>query len=543
MLAGHINRAFDSARLARPEVINVRALTDKSSSGHIWKMTLRLYNGVTIADVRGFQQKIRQELGSEWMRVEKIEDGCVIVAGVDPSKAPKLVLARIASQNREYIISLDWEQAFNDAKVVGVGGLLPKLTKSDTLPNNPDVQVLDFKLVPGLDRTLVKAAVSKLQAATGNAFVEVRPSPDGADHVRLLVSKEHPLPSSAAVNWDAVDASKGPLYFATGIEGEPVGFDPKSSPHILVAGSSGGGKSVALQVLLYPAAVSGAEIYVIDPTKGGADFQFVEPYSRAFAATVEEAAAVMKAVYSEVVRRKNLNAQNGVGSYRDLPDEIRPKHIYLCMDEFTSLMQPDPVSKTASDDPEVEREREAGIAGNQRKAYIGTMAGKIAREARSAGVTLILATQKLSAKMLDDIPGAGDLKTNLARMLMGNATFGEKQSALKNPTEAPDLGDVIPKGRGLWESTEANAQLIQVWFEPSQETFAAKLRERRAPLAPEEKLDLTPYMDKSQEEKDAPVVPKRNPFPARQPEVVDLEPLEFSLDDLTLDDDDAIDWA
>lgn len=542
VLSGHINRAFKAARLARPEVVQAKALTDKTSQGHIWKMTLQLYGGVTVAEVRGAQKKIQAELGAEWLRIEELDNNCAIVAGVDPNKGRRVVLARVQEKNREYLTSLDWEQAFSDAGVRGVGGRLPKLHRSDVLKTNEKVQVLDFQLPSGLDRTTIKSAVPKLQTSTANAFVEVRPSADGADFVRLLVSKEHPLPTSSGVNWDAIDNSDGPLYFATGVEGEPVGFNPKADPHILVAGASGGGKSVSLQVLLYPAAVSGAEIYVIDPTKGGADFQFVEPYARAFAGTVEEAAAVMRAVYEEVKRRKDLNARHGVGSYRDLPDDVRPRHIYLIMDEFTSLMQPDPVSKQASDDPDVEREREAGIAANNMKAYIGTMTGKIAREARSAGVTLVLATQKLSAKMLDTIPGAGDLKTNLARMLMGNATFGEKQSALKNASEAPEMGDIIPKGRGLWESTEANARLIQVWFEPKQETFAAKLQERCTPLTADEKLDLEPYMDKPAAD-DGPPAVKKNPFqgvptPAddAHPEVVELDDLEFSLDDLDLTD-------
>jgi hypothetical protein len=1086
VLSGHLNRAFDVAKLARPEIVEAKALTDRKSSGHIWKMTLRLYQGVTIAEVRTAAQKIRQELGSDWLRIEKVEDGVVIVAGVNPNTARRIVLARPEQANRDYMTALDWEQAFSDSKVVGAGGLLPKLTRTATLPANDQVQVLDFKLPTGTDRSMVKGSISKLQAATGNAFVEVRPSPDGADSVRMLVCREHPLPSGAGVDWDAVDklAAEGKLAFATGIEGEPVFFDAKGSPHALIAGASGGGKvevlsaliptpvtctsptgwtknedlrvgeyvyaadgtlttvvgfsavrtepvyevefsdgqvvkvganhlwkvssaasrsrqspaklgprvvrleefgtratalralaaeygtgpvaslenigamagfhpltihhiaelkalatpalipttklakqydgaailstitktiddrghfkfagreyghedvathgignlwlsnrelaeifvgaetsweqresakglirrsgadsreglarmltnvypvdevlmiladrldhqstrgsggeviplesivdtktmfknlkhetearsalnwavrlaqpiqgetvdlpvdpytlgawlgdgtsrsgqiasgavdsctdesgltdqehmirqvelsypgtrvissseymltlpglpadlraagvlnnkhippiylraseeqrlallqglmdtdghcaedggseidlchkpladgvlelirslgirvtqradpakiteadpgnpgrtrqretstryrmkfttdmvvfrlprkvarlpkalrstqqwnyitdirvraaepmrcikvdhpehlylthgfipthnSVSLQVLIYPAAVAGADIYVIDPTKGGADFLFVEPYAKAFAATIEEAAAIMKAVYAEVVRRKNLNAEYGVGGYRDLPENVRPNHIYLLMDEFTSLMQADPVSKNASDDPEVEREREMLILGNSKKAYIGTMAGKIAREARSAGVTLFLATQKLSAAMLNEIPGAADLKTNLARMLMGNATFGEKQSALKNAMEAPELGDVIPKGRGLWESAEANARLMQVWFS-SQEALSEKLAERRDPLRPDEKLDMTAYMDKSEDKSNQPIVKRGGTLFSSQPEVVEVGAFEFSLDDLDLDDDEAV---
>lgn len=559
VLAGRINAAFDAARLDRPEVYAVKCLTDRKSRGHIWEMKLRLYGSVQLSDVRAKAQLIRQHMGSGWLRVAQAKDGCVIVAGVDPTDARGLKFAGSGSERpedmarekeyRDYVTSLDWEQAFSDAKVVSAAGFLPKLIGTGTLPKNEDVQVLDFQLPTGTDRTMVKIAVPKLAVATRNGFVEPRPGIGGADTIRLLVSPISPLPDVVGVDWDAVDllAAEGSLPFATSVEGEPVTFNPKRDPHALVVGATGGGKSVSLQVLIYPALVSGADLYVIDPTKAGADFRFAEPYAKAFAATVPEAEVVMKAVYSEVLRRKNLNAEYAVGNYRELPDEVRPNHVYVVMDEFTSLMQGDHVSRAPSDDPEVEFERQATIDANNQKAFIGTMAGKIAREARSAGVTLVLATQKLTAKSLDDIPGASDLKTNLARMLMGNATYGEKMSALKSPEEAPDLGDVVPKGRGLWESTEANAQVIQVWFETSQESFALQLAERRTPLADSEKLNVSAILEKHKA-RDEPVL--RRPPPA--PDTAEIEEVvvgefEFTLDDLDLepeeDDDFGVDPA
>ena len=416
LLGGLLNRAFDVSKLARPELISAAPLTDKTSRGHIWKMQIKLYGGVTIAEVRTQAQKLRQALNSAWLRVADGGDGVVvIVAGADPTN-PGFVYAKTTKKltNQEYVTSLEWEQAFLVSKVIGDGGAVPRLIKTDVLPNNENVQVIDFTLPAPLTRSRVKEAAAALMTATKNGFLDVRAGVDGADSVRILVSRTHPLPDSAGVDWDyvlsTVDAGKAIMPFATGVEGNPVSYDPKVDAHILIAGASGGGKSVSLQVILYPAAMHGCEIYVVDPTKGGADFGFVKPYASAFAATIEEADAVMKHVYTEVLRRKALNTSHQVGSYRDLPEDIRPQHIYLVMDEFTSLMQPDPVSKTVSDDPEVEDDRQAQLRANAAKARIGTMTGKIAREARSAGVTLVLATQKLSAKMLDTIPGAGDLK-------------------------------------------------------------------------------------------------------------------------------------
>ena len=119
---------------------------------------------------------------------------------------------------------------------------------------------------------------------------------------------------------------------------------------------------------------------------------------------------MLKAVYAEVMRRKELNARHGVGFYRDLPDDVRPEPLAVLVDEFSSLIGQASVPRP-SGDPEFESEREELIAENQARAEVGILVGKLAREARSSGLTLLLGTQKLSAKMLDSI-GQADVKTN-----------------------------------------------------------------------------------------------------------------------------------
>lgn len=490
VLSGRVNEAFKAARLARPEVASVKALTKATSNGHLWRIDLRLYDGVTLADVRAGREKLRGALGSAWLRVVEAADGCTIYAGADPAR---VTLAR--EGDRSLLVSLDWEQAWLVSKVTGEGGTLPRLTGVDQLPHNTKVQVLDFSLPAGLSPSEVRAGIEKLKTATGNAFAEVQPGVDGASSVRLLVCEVNPLPEKAPYNFEVIDSMVGKLVFATGVDGEPIAFNPKVDPHLLVAGASGGGKSVTLQSLIYGAIINRWDLFIADPTKGAADFQFATPYAKAIAVEPLAAAAMMRAIYAEVVRRKDLNAKYGVGNYRDLPDEVRPAHILLVIDEFTSLMGADPVP-AASDDAEMDAERDAILATNRAKTEVGVFAGKIAREARSAGVTLVLATQKLAAKLLDTIPGAGDLKVNLSRMLLGKATFGDKQSALRDPTNAPELGDAIPPGRGLWETTEGQAKIMQSWYDPrEQAVLSERLAERVADgrlreLEDVERLDL-----------------------------------------------------
>ena len=528
VISGLMNEAFTAARLTRPEVLVVQAITAPTSREHIWQVTLRLYGGVTLSDVRGAATRIKVALGTSWLRVATHAEGCTIFAGGTPRKVK---LAR-PERDTPRLVALDWEQAWLDSKVSGVAGLLPSLTDVGHLPKNDQVQVLDFDLPAGLALSDIKGAAEKLKTATGNAFVDVRTGIGGASTVRLLVCEVNPLPEHAPYDFAAVDASVG-IPFATGIDGDVIAYNPRIDPHILCAGMSGGGKSVVLQSIIYGALIRGWDMYIADPTKGAADFRFAEPYAKAVTVDPFEAAAMMKVIYKEIVRRKNLNSAHAVGNYRDLPEDIRPPHMLVVIDEFTSLMGADPVPKP-SDDPAMDYERDLIVATNQAKSEIGVFAGKIARESRSAGATLVLATQKLSAKLLDTIPGSGDLKVNLSRMLLGKATNGDRMSALRAPFEAPDLGDAVPPGRGLWETTEGTAKVIQGWYDPREQVLLSEeLATRLTPLLESEKSDLAPFIAK---------IPQPEGFeefdrtPAA-PVVVELDDLEMSLDDLTLDDD------
>ncbi|MDA8317627.1 MAG: FtsK/SpoIIIE domain-containing protein [Actinomycetota bacterium] len=527
VLAGQVAAAFDDVRLARPEVVEAVPLSAERSKAYLWRITLQLYGGVTAADVRARAERIRRALHVPWLRVEDAPGGVTCYVGADPAAVelanPKKDALRLAA--------LDWDQAWADVGVVGSDGDVPHLQALGRLPRNPAVEVRDFSLPPGVDRARVKGALGKLKAATANAFVEVRESPAGASSVRLLVAERNPLPQTVPFDFRAADAASG-FAFATGVEGSPVVFDPAESPHLLLAGVTGAGKSSTAQALLYDAAAAGCDVYLVDPVKGGADYAFLRDHAMAVAGDALEAAAVMKAVYAEVVRRKDLNARHGVGSVFELPEELRPRRIVVMIDEFTSLIGQDPVPKQPFDDPEEEAERQRQLAINLARQLVGIYAGRFAREARSAGVTLLLGTQKLMAKTLDTLPGGSDLKTNLARILLGKASGGERMSALRAFDDAPVLEGDIPKGRGLWEPLTTTAVVIQCWW-ASQETYRSELDRRVPKLEPGQRLDLAAWMPKAGDDPppSARSRPPLQPFAVEEP-VVDLGELELSLDDL-----------
>lgn len=515
VLSGHIGNAFRASKMEMPEVVSVSALSSSKSREHLWRVDLRLYGKVNLASIRKAVENLKIALGVPYLRVADFADGCTLVVGAEPENVTLLNPARDSA----YLIDLDWQAAFLSANVCNSQGLLPKLVASSTVPANDQVQILDFELPSGLEFAQVKSAKAKLTTATGNAFIEVGKVPDEPSKVRLMVSETNPMPKAAPYDWDRIDASKG-FPFATGIEGEAVEYNPKDDPHLLVVGSSGSGKSVILQTLLYGAIIRDCEIYIGDPVKGGADFQFAAPYSKALTGDLTETSRMMKIIYADVVRRKNLNVTHGVGSYRDLPADVRPKHVVVVLDEFTSLVSPDTVPGR-SDDVDLEDERNEILARNASKSFIGMTAGKLVREARSAGVTVILATQKMEQDLVKQFGGA-DLKANMSKILAGKTSMGDKMSALKEWETAPDLGDDAPAGRSLFESKVSACKVVQAWYEPGEQaTLSQKLDERCDPLEASEKIDLSVEPAKASKQQKAPA----------QPKVVDLGEVEFSLSD------------
>lgn len=552
VIAGMINKAFDAAKLKRPEVVEARALTQESPARgpHLWRVQLRLHDGVTLADVRSASGKLRQALGIPWLRVAEASDGVVVYAGGDPARV-RLINPRT---DRATLVSLDWEETFHAVKLVSPHGETPKLIEVGSLEHNEKVQVLDFTLPNTKSTEHVKGTLKKLRGDTGNEFIELRPSPHGPSAFRLYASETNPVPFPAPFQFDVAARTAqaaDELMFATNVEGEPVAVDLMDSAHCLVAGTSGSGKTVLAQGLLFAAAAGGMQIVVCDAQKEAADFEFLRGHASAYAITLKEVAAALQAAYAEGNRRIKLNRQYKVGHSLELPEDVRPPRLVVFVDEFTSLLDKEQVPPKGDDIESMEAHQEA-VRINMLKNLIGRYTGKIARELRSARVSLMLGTQKLSGKTLDTIPGGSDLKDQLARILLGNPSQGALMSTLRNYEAMPDLGETIPKGRGVFEPLSSPAPFtIQAWFAPQgaetdtppEGTFAHAIAD--VPVVEHLPLNVDRFMPKSDDDEGDFGPPPGfgvddDPPEAADGEVTDLGDLDLELDleDLEIEESD-----
>lgn len=240
---------------------------------------------------------------------------------------------------------------------------------------------------------------------------------------KSLVGVEIPNEQVATVGMrDLVDTevflnSKAALTFALGkdIAGESKICDLQTMPHLLVAGSTGSGKSVCLNVilisLLYKLGPEDLKLILIDPKR----VEFVTynnlPHMLVPKAINEpqEALNALEWAIKEMSRRYTLFGNKNVRSFKEynsLPEVYRgddPKipYIVIVVDELADLMM---------------------IAGRELEDKIK----RLTQLARAAGIHLIIATQRPSVDVI-----TGIIKSNLpSRIAFAVTDFASSKTIL-----------------------------------------------------------------------------------------------------------------
>ena len=216
------------------------------------------------------------------------------------------------------------------------------------------------------------------------------------------------------------DAQKSPLALALGkdIGGRPTVVDLARMPHLLVAGTTGSGKSVALNAmvlsLLYKAPASDVRMIMIDPKMLELSVYQGIPHLLAPVVTdMKEAANALRWCVGEMERRYKLMSALGVRNLAGFNKKVR---------EEQSKGKPllDPLFKPEAGDPGAKAPELAPlysivviidefadmmmIVGKKVEELIA----RLAQKARAAGVHLVLATQRPSVDVI-----TGLIKANI----------------------------------------------------------------------------------------------------------------------------------
>jgi len=229
-----------------------------------------------------------------------------------------------------------------------------------------------------------------------------------AGSVRIVA----PLPGKAAVGIEVPNNTRETVYFRQILESPeyqthksrlkiPLGKDIFGAsvmssidkmPHLLVAGATGSGKSVAINsiilALLYNARPSEVRLVLVDPKMLELSLYNDIPHLLTPVVTQpKKAAETLRALVAEMERRYRTLAEKGsknIESYnKAVPEAERLPFIVVIIDELADLMMT------------VQREVEDSIM-------------RLAQMARAAGIHLIVATQRPSVDVI-----TGLIKANL----------------------------------------------------------------------------------------------------------------------------------
>ena len=237
-------------------------------------------------------------------------------------------------------------------------------------------------------------------------------------------------------------AKGGPLEVAIGRDsaGKPVIADIAKMPHMLVAGTTGSGKSVMINSmimsLLMRATPKQVRLIMVDPKR--VEFKGYNGIPHLYVPVVTEprqAASALQWAVSEMERRlkvferagaRNITVYNemcttGKLSEMDNPPEPMP-YLVIVIDELSDLMM---------------------VAGKDVEASIV----RIAQLARAAGIHLVIATQRPSANVV-----TGLIKSNIDSRVALKVSSGIDSRVILDETGADRLlgnGDMLFKDRGL----------------------------------------------------------------------------------------------
>ena len=331
----------------------------------------------------------------------------------------------------------------------------PVITRFEIQPA-PGVKVSRISnLAKDLARSLAVISVRVVEVIPGKSVVGIEiPNED-----REIVNFREVLASKA------FDQNKSPLTLALGhdISGQPVCADLAKMPHLLVAGTTGSGKSVGVNCmlisLLYKSSPADVRLILVDPKMLELSVYDGIPHLLTPVITdMKDAANGLRWCVAEMERRYKLMATMGVrnlaGYNRKVEDAIKSGNPIP-----DPLWTPDPIFAETDEEqvaPQLER-LPAIVVVIDEFADMMMIVGKkveeliarIAQKARAAGIHLILATQRPSVDVI-----TGLIKANVPTRIAFQVSSKVDSRTILDQGGAEQLlghGDMLylPPGSGV----------------------------------------------------------------------------------------------
>ena len=271
-----------------------------------------------------------------------------------------------------------------------------------------------------LARSLAVVSVRVVEVITGKSVIGIEIPNENREIVRL----------SQVISAKEYDESKSKLTIALGhdISGETIVTDLARMPHLLVAGTTGSGKSVAVNVmllsLLYKSTPEDVRLILVDPKMLElAVYEGIPHLLTPVITDMKDAANGLRWCVGEMERRYKLMAQLGVrnlaGYNRKVEEAIaagEPLNDPLWKPEEQMSLDQTIEGEGYEDAPKLGKlpfivvviDEFADMMMIVDKKKVEQLIARIAQKARAAGIHLILATQRPSVDVI-----TGLIKANI----------------------------------------------------------------------------------------------------------------------------------
>ena len=425
-----------------------------------------------------------KKLAKEEIAAETAAIAGEIAAKGDPDEYEKppiylLKKGHAVSASSEEELRLNKDRLASSIKSFGVNARIIGYTRG------PTVTRFDLELEQGVKLNRLTNLSDDIALALGVVSVRVAPIPDKISTVGIEVPNKV---ISTVYLRDIIDspkfrAAKSVTSFAVGkdIGGEPVVGNISKLPHLLIAGTTGSGKSVCMNSLiislLYKADPDEVKLIMIDPKMVELGVYNGIPHLYIPVVTdPKKAAGALQWAVTEMLKRYRLFSEVGVrnlsayNTYLLENGQSKMPNIVVVIDELADLML------VAS------KEVEESIC-------------RVAQMGRAAGVHLIIATQRPSADVI-----TGLMKANIpSRIAFAVSSALESRIILDNSgaEKLIGMGDMLyaPIGCG-------KPQRIQGAFVSDEERdqIVSFIKEKAAPQYSE---DVMAQIEKAAEEKNS----------------------------------------
>ena len=326
----------------------------------------------------------------------------------------------------------------------------------------PVITRFELDLAPGMKVSKISALSKDLARALSAISVRVVEVIPGKSVIGLELPNKHReiVHLSEVISCAAFEESNSPLAMVLGkdIAGEPVVVDLAKMPHLLVAGTTGSGKSVGVNTmivsLLYKSTPEDVRLIMIDPKMLELSVYEGIPHLLAEVVTdMKDAANALRWCVGEMERRYKLMSALGVRNLKGYN-----KKVLAAIAEGEPLIDPiwQPSDGLDQNPPLLDKLPSIVVVVDEfadMMMIVGKkveeLIARIAQKARAAGIHLILATQRPSVDVI-----TGLIKANIPTRMAFQVSSGLNSRTILDQQGAEQLlgmGDMLylPPGTGV----------------------------------------------------------------------------------------------